>query len=234
MKGISIEDRGFRHGLGVFETVPVVKGKALFAQRHWQVLLEGAGELGIPLDGIQMPGAPGASGIWRWFATDTGLHEWFEQGEPFHEGAVELKRSPLIANASGWDFRFKTLSYLTHVQARRLAGEGCEALLLNERGEVATASMANVFWVKDGVIHTPARECGCRAGVTRSWVLEQEEVVQGAFGKEELLEADEVFLTNSRIGIAPVKVLEGRTLGEPEVAALLRKRYCACVKQALC
>ncbi len=55
--------------------------------------------------------------------------------------------APQRLGSKNWDARHKTLSYLTHWQARReVEGVADEALLLNERGEVATGAMTNVFW----------------------------------------------------------------------------------------
>ena len=42
-----------------------------------------------------------------------------------------------------------------------------EAITLNERGEIAAATMANIFWVKDGTVYTPALSTGAIAGITR-------------------------------------------------------------------
>jgi branched-subunit amino acid aminotransferase/4-amino-4-deoxychorismate lyase len=97
--------------------------------------------------------------------------------------------------------------------------------MLNERGEIASASMANLFWVRDGKIRTPARECGCRGGTVRRWVLEKSGrgVEEGRWGKEELDQAEEIFLTNARIGLVPVREWGGRTLGGSLAEGLGRK-----------
>ena len=44
--------------------------------------------------------------------------------------------------------------------------------MLNERGEIVSATMANIFWVKDGTLHTPSLSTGAIAGVTRAAVIE--------------------------------------------------------------
>lgn len=46
-----------------------------------------------------------------------------------------------------------------------------EALFLNERGEVIEGSSTNVFWVRGGVLHTPAPECGLLPGITREALI---------------------------------------------------------------
>ena len=107
--------------------------------------------------------------------------------------------------------------------------EGGEVVMLNERGELASASMANLFWVKGGMVRTPARECGCRAGTVRRWVLERsgQKVEEGRWRKEELDGADEIFLTNARIGIQPVVSWHGKKLARSGVAEALVKSFWA-------
>jgi branched-subunit amino acid aminotransferase/4-amino-4-deoxychorismate lyase len=101
--------------------------------------------------------------------------------------------------------------------------------MLNERGEIASASMANLFWVKEGKLRTPARECGCRAGTVRRWVLERssQKVEEGKWNKEELDGAEEIFLTNARIGIQPVVSWHGKKLVSTGVAESLVKAFWA-------
>lgn len=231
---VPVEDPGFRHGLGVFETVRVVEGLAVLAGWHWESLCEAAGALGLeapisfPLD---LP--PGKDGLWRWFHTESGIRATWDDLVPEVPGSGVLRLSAICHSSQAWTSRYKTLSYLGNLQAKRMAG-GHEALLLNEHGQVATASMANVFWVRDGVLFTPARECGCRAGVVRRWVLEQGgmEVREVAAQVEELMAAQEIFLTNSRVGILPVHDFEGNAFHPGEAAGRLRERYSACLTPA--
>ena len=84
--------------------------------------------------------------------------------------------------------------------------------MLNEKGEMTSAAMANLFWIRGGKIRTPARECGCRGGTVRRWVLERSgrKVEEGRWNTAELDEAEEIFLTNARIGIKPVRFWQGR------------------------
>eukprot|EP01030_Chromulinospumella_sphaerica_P018344 gene18344-18201_t len=68
--------------------------------------------------------------------------------------------------------RLKTLSYLDNVLARREAG-GAEALMLNTAGEIACAAVANLFWVRDGRLFTPALDCGVLDGIMRGVVIDR-------------------------------------------------------------
>ena len=101
--------------------------------------------------------------------------------------------------------------------------------MLNEKGEVASVAMGNLFWVKGGKLRTPARECGCRGGVVRRWILERssQKVEEGRWKKEELDGAEEIFLTNARIGIKSVRSWRGKKLVVAGVAAGLKKAFWA-------
>ncbi len=92
-----------------------------------------------------------------------------------------------------------------------------DMLLLNERGEVAECTSANIFVVQGSSVSTPPRASGCLAGVTRSVLLEEirvrglnllEEIVLLA----DLETADEVFVTSTTRELLPVRAIAGLKL----------------------
>jgi branched-chain amino acid aminotransferase len=92
-----------------------------------------------------------------------------------------------------------------------------EALVLSTAGHIACGSAVNVFWVREGRIETPSLECGILPGVTRALTLElagkeKMETVEGRFPPSVLMDAQEVFVTNSLIGIVPVTRIDGREI----------------------
>ncbi|WP_305907222.1 aminodeoxychorismate lyase [Methylomarinum sp. Ch1-1] len=88
-----------------------------------------------------------------------------------------------------------------------------EGLMLSHEGYVIEGTMSNVFYVKDQrLISAPVERCGV-AGIVRSLIFNLAdqhaiEARQDYFLPEQLLQADEIFLTNSIIGIWPVNKLE--------------------------
>ena len=92
-----------------------------------------------------------------------------------------------------------------------------EALMFSSSGLLVSGTMSNVFLVKEGQLRTPRIErCGV-AGIMRGVVLQ--EASRAGIAREEcdlnagdLERADEIFLTNARIGIWPVRALESRPL----------------------
>ena len=87
-----------------------------------------------------------------------------------------------------------------------------EALRLNERGEIASACMANIFWLLDGRLYTPSLATGCLRGTTREFIMENLECHETEASLEILNEADAIFLTSAGIGIAEISELDGREL----------------------
>ena len=77
-----------------------------------------------------------------------------------------------------------------------------DAILLNNDGRICDTTIANIFLIKDEVVYTPAVTEGCVAGILRKQVLVELAklnyiVIEKAISVEELMQADEVFLTNS-------------------------------------
>jgi branched-chain amino acid aminotransferase len=102
---------------------------------------------------------------------------------------------------------------------RALGSGGFEAVMRNSRGELAECSQSNLFVVSRGIVRTPPLEAGLLAGITRQVVLEicREEHLpteETTLHDEELLEADEVFLTSSTREIVPVVRVDHTTIAE--------------------
>jgi branched-chain amino acid aminotransferase/4-amino-4-deoxychorismate lyase len=226
----------FAPWLGVFETLRVVRGVPLFVAEHYAELLRAAKELGleVELDPVaslrELPRAE--SGRWRWIVTAEGTRTLFTREEPAAARVIELAVSPVRVGSANWDARFKTVSYLAHAQARRLAPTP-EVVLLNEHGHVASAASSNIFWRKGERVFTPAHETGCRCGVMRGFVLWREKAEAGHFPLSELLEADEIFLTNSMRGIVSVSRVEDRPLLSTSTGERLRTAYDEMIARAV-
>jgi len=118
------------------------------------------------------------------------------------------------------DPRVKSLNYLNNVmasgEARRRGAD--EALVLNQQGAVAEASVANVFVVQGRRLATPPASDGALEGVVRGAVLSLAssldlDATERRLGRVDVLGADEVFLTGTGAGIVAVRSLDGMTIG---------------------
>jgi len=118
------------------------------------------------------------------------------------------------------DPRVKSLNYLNNALAKLEARQrgADDALLLNARGMVAEASVANVFVVRNDVLATPPATDGALEGVTRDTVLELAPSLgfatrEATLGRFDLFAASECFLSGSGAGLVPVRSLDGRPIG---------------------
>jgi branched-chain amino acid aminotransferase len=159
--------------------------------------------------------------------------EWYQNGVPIS----------LIPNSAaklgGLQEQIKSANYLSQVLARKQAEDqnSVDGVMINEQGEVCDGTISNIFVVKEGVLSTPAVNGYVLAGVTRQVVLElasQDSTVyeEKAIAPEEVLKADEVFLTNTGWEILPVTRVNGETVGSGRPGPLtqaLRQKFRKCV-----
>lgn len=113
-------------------------------------------------------------------------------------------------------FSIKSINAGLYVQASLAkASLKCDdVVLLNSRGEVCETSSCNIFMVKNKVAFTPPLSSGCVDGTFRAFLLAQDaklgvDIQEKTISPSDLLEADEVFLTNAVSGIIPVSEIEG-------------------------
>jgi branched-chain amino acid aminotransferase/4-amino-4-deoxychorismate lyase len=248
---IPADDRGLLLGDGLFETLLAEDGELRGFEPHMARLHRGCAVLGLappdPAAALELaraalegsglakgravvrlnltggsgrgldrtPGSPS-----RLFATAGSA--------PGPEAPARLVTSDVRRNEGSPASRLKTLSYLDNVLARRQAraAGADEALMLNNRGEVACAAAANLFWIRKGRLCTPALECGVLDGIMRAKVMEAArglglEVAEVRAGRAELGAAEGLFLTNSVIGVRPVASLDGREVRNAAVVETL-------------
>ena len=139
-------------------------------------------------------------------------------GDDTPEGGLRLGYFPDARKSCDRFSNLKSSSYLPYALAARYAGtQGWDdALVLNSREGVADSSIANLFYIRDGIIYTPPLSEGCVEGVMRRLLLERLpghgfEFRERAVAPEELQDADEIFLTNALRGIRRVGSFEGKT-----------------------
>lgn len=118
-----------------------------------------------------------------------------------------------------FDAGIKSGNYLNNAMAYQDARRrgAFEAIMLATDGTVAEATTSNVFWVRSGTLHTPV-DRGILRGVTRACVIELAERLGipldiGRYPKEDLLAADEVFITSTLKGVLPVHTIDDTKIG---------------------
>jgi len=237
---VPLDDRGLLLGDGLFETLLAIDGRLILAEAHAARMARGAEVLGIPaptledfmacaaaavhaadLQGgraavrITLTAGSGGRGLDRPATLAPRL---------FATAACAVKPSAPAAmivaetrrNAASPASRLKTLAYLDNVLARREATQAGadEAVMLNTRGEIACAAAANLFWIKEGDLLTPAPRTGRLDGIMAGRVAEAARrlgiaVREVSTSPESLQTADAIFLTSSLIGVRPAYLADG-------------------------
>ena len=126
----------------------------------------------------------------------------------------------------------KSLNFLNNILAKIEAkkADAYEALMLNPDGFLAECTVSNLFFVKDGILKTPSVDCGILDGITRGILIDiakrqNIQVIEDKFTKDEIYQADEVFLTNSTMEVMPVRQVDEVHYKVGDFARNLRKAY---------
>lgn len=239
---VSVLDRGFLFGDGVYEVVPVYGGKPFRLPEHLE-------RLGNSLAGIRM--APPLS-VEQWEAIfqrliqggeDQSIYLQVTRGvAPKREHAFPKDASPTVfamcapiapIPASGakaitvpdirWQWcHIKAVTLLANVLQRQQAvDEGCAEAILVRDGYAIEGAASNLFAVVDGVLLTPPKDHDILPGITRDLVVELAEannipLQERKIALDELNRAEEVWVTSSTREILPIVELDGRKVGAGE------------------
>lgn len=243
---ISILDRGFIFGDGIYEVIPVYGGVPFRLEQHVRRLAESLRSVDIP--------NPLAENEWSGIVEELLKRNPGEQQSLYIQvtrGAAErdhvlshVPRPTVLMSCRSisprepegvraitsedirWDrCHIKTTSLIANVLLRRNAAQAgaYEAVLIRD-GLLSEGAASNVFVVVDGVVKTPPLSERILAGVTRALLLELlrskavpcEEV---DVSEAELRRAEEIWLTSSAREILPVTVLDGRPVGDGEIGS---------------
>lgn len=234
---LSGTNRGFKYGDGLFETMRIHKGILPLAGYHFHRLYDGLKQLSIQISHLnkealltaifslcKMNGCKDFGRIRLTVFRDHNNEGSFVieatalvEGMVLNEKGYSLTICPDIWKSCDAISSLKSTNYLPYVQAERYAFEqgADEALLLNQYGAISDGSKTNIFINKQGTIMTPAINQGCVNGVMRRYIIEslykkELPVQEGTITSNDLLEADEIFLTNAIRGIQWVKQFQGK------------------------
>ena len=148
----------------------------------------------------------------------------------YYQTGVLVALCPFRQNTTEPTCGHKTTNYYSRLLALTLAREkdAAEALWFTTDNRLAEGCVSNVFLVKDGVLQTPALGTPVLPGVARKAVCriaqdESIELVEKDLQISDLLEADEVFLTNVVMEVLPVVSVEQHAVGAGKVGPVTRK-----------
>jgi len=223
-ESLPLTDRALRYGMSVFETIGVRGGQPLLAARHLALLEENIRALLSPAQGegncfsaLPLPElAADSTGVLRVYVT---------AGDGGPADAVQASRvfalfEPLAGALPDWQTArlhpepvtpfarsAKTGNYWMQCAAQSAARSAGfdHALLHDQEGRLLSAAMGNVFFVQNGALCTPSTSLALRPGIMRAWVMAEQSVREVEVAADRLKDAGEIFLTNSRLGVMPLR-----------------------------
>ena len=147
-----------------------------------------------------------------------------------YETGFKAVLSSLRRNSQSPLSRLKSTCYMENILARTAArAVGCdESIFLNEQGYLAEGSTTNIFLVRHGELVTPCFESGVLPGITRDVVLEiartsRLKATERWVQLNELVEAEEVFVTNSILELMPLTWFDGNPIGTAKPGHLTKE-----------
>ncbi|MEO9654577.1 aminodeoxychorismate lyase [Marinomonas sp.] len=127
---------------------------------------------------------------------------------------VKLDLSPVQVNSNPLLAGIKHLNRLENVIAKQhLSNDAFEALMLDVQGNIIECIQSNIFWFKNGQLCTPQLNQAGVCGTYRQKVIEQQTrypLLIAKFSLADIQQADEIFITNSLMGIVPVTIFGDR------------------------
>lgn len=263
---ISIDNGGWLHGAGLFETMRAANGHVLQLNAHLDRLRRSAAKLLLPIEPASLPSGNQLAALVEQNAlTDARIRLTVSAGPMYaggasagHTGNAEPSApsltvcatvAPLVpyapqcysqgVRAAVCDFRVsptdpvaghKTTSYLPRLLGLRAANrKRClEALWFTTSNELAEGCVSNVFVVKDAVVKTPRVETPVLPGIARRTVLDAARAI-GMETREcplhinDLLDADEAFLTNTIMEVLPLVGIENSDVKDGRVGPIAKK-----------
>ncbi len=252
---IDDRDRGFLLGDGVFETLLVANRVALWRDEHLARMKKAARKLDLPFDlteietaivsrltgcttGPQVLRATLSRGVTaRGLVADGGEPSLVISLDPFDVAMigkpVSLATSSIRRNPSSVTDRHKTTSYANNVFAAREAKTrgADDALMLNQDGLVACSSIANIFMVSEGKLVTPPEQDGVLPGIMRRFLIDRFAAEVRSIDRDELKDAEGLFVTNSLRLVSVVSRLDGDDLPKIETRRFMEAIFEAAHQQ---
>lgn len=265
---VSVFDRGFLYGDGIFETMRSYAGVVFRINEHLDRLLASLRIMGIkppPTKKYLNDTIYKTLGVNRLKSAYIRLtitrgegrfglayndkfrsnivivtKEFGEYPDSMYRRGISAKVVDIRQNDYSPVSKIKSLNFLNHILARLDAkDQGCdEAILMNTKGYIAEGAASNIFLVRGKSLITPSLESGILPGITRAVVIETAKrlrlgVKEKFIPYRELLNADEVFLTNSLVEVLPVARVDSHKIGGGNVGAITKDLRISYQKQVI-
>lgn len=227
-------DNGSYFGQGVFETI-LWLNKPVFLKEHIQRLKDGMKVIGLEeleekellsyLDNLHIQNK-----AVKIMVTPLNIiiscRDIPYKREDYKEGR-RLKTSKVLRNSTSCLTYIKSSCYIENIiEKNKAVKEGFhDALFFNEKGYLTETSCSNIFIVKNNSILTPKIENGLLRGIIREWIIGNFCVEERDIMYEDLKNADEVFVTNSLMGIMKVEKIDNTSYYKNDNLKNIMKKY---------
>src|SRR5215471_12470939 len=254
---ISPTSAGLLYGWGVFTNLRIYDGKPFAFDRHWTRLVTHAEKARIPVPiefanvkkaldmliaankveqgRVRITLLRGETGSWRsGTPNDSELLMFTSEEGSIVQHDLTLTLSPYRVLSTALLAGIKQTAMLENLFALEEARSRNfnEAVLLNERGEIVSATAANIFWVEGDEIYTPSISTGCVSGITRHFVHElavrwKLHLVEGSFPVQRLLDAREVFLTSTAREVSIISSFDAKqyNIKQAKISRLISREF---------
>ncbi|WPC40577.1 aminotransferase class IV [Clostridium sp. JS66] len=228
-------DSGFYFGRGLFETM-LVNNIPIFLEDHLFRINNGLSIIGIDkkiteaevIDAVKKLHCSNC--VLKLVVTEKNVLFTTKKNnytvEQYNKG-FKAKISSVKKNEFSKLTYLKSLNYLENIlEHEKCINEGYnEVLFFNTNNKLTEGSISNVFFIKNKKIYTPHKKCGLLEGTVRKFIINNFDVTEGKFNKEDLMSADSVFLTNSLMGIMKVSNICNRNFNDYSIIEEIRKVY---------
>jgi 4-amino-4-deoxychorismate lyase len=235
---IEISDRGLQYGDGLFETLTVNNGKPVFLTQHLNRLINGCQRLLIPEPDADLLQAEiqqlcqntkkavlkiiitrgsGGRGYRQPDAIHStrvlSLHPFLDYPDSYQQHGITARFCTTRLGLNPTLAGMKHLNRLEQVLARAEWHDDSvqEGIMLDINDKVIEGTMSNLFYSKNNQLYTADLTQSGVAGIIRSIIIYHESVIEHQFTQDELLDADELFVCNSVIGLWGIKQLAHRS-----------------------
>ena len=237
---VPVLDRGFIFADGVYEVIPVFSGKPFRLKEHFERLRNSLDGISLQLDYddekwqsltdqlLTLNRVTGDSSIYIQVTRGVAERSHFYRSgftptvfiycKPLQETDVSGGVGAVLHEDIRWEYcDIKAVALLPNVMLKQYARDkdgSIEAILYRD-GYITEGAASNVFIVTGNTVSTPPKSNRLLPGITRDLVVElvgasPYQCREVPVSKAELLQADEIWITSSTLGIAPVVRLDGR------------------------
>jgi D-alanine transaminase len=254
-KVVPIDERGHQFGDGVYEVIRVYNGHPFMLDEHIDRLIKSCEAIRLPImetkqdfnqlimkaiEKSQLLDCNVYLQITRGIATRVHLFPdvpvsismTVRPVNPISQEAREKGQAAIFHDDERWmNCYIKSLNLLPNILAKQTAFEaGCFEAVLVRNGYVTEGTSSNVFIIKDGKVFTTPLSKHILHGITRIAAKQcaeklNIEFIEKHFTPEELLAADEVFMTSTTAEILPIVKVDGKDIGTGQPGELTKQLY---------